>query len=279
MDSALRGALRPRDVLEVVAEAGAVGAATRVLLTAAASAAVAGVAVLLIDAGGRVDGAAVEAAVRRRLLEVGATHVAPRQVVTNVLLQRVSGATQLLLAIKALPEVMEQHNSAPGAAPLRLLIIDAVGSSYWTERAAATGGGAAAARPPPPPLQQQQQAQQAPRSSPLALHSAYPALARDVHGAARALQLAVMCSRPTVYRLKPREVEAGALFAEFLPHAWQQAATHRLVLSEAPCGGGFDRDAQWSESRRYVASWDRPTRLSPRQFVFNQHGGGVRMIS
>ena len=85
------------------------------------------------------------------------------------------------------------------------------------------------------------------------------------------LRLAVLVSRVAVFARKQREIEGGALYAEYLPTRWQECVSHRLVISETGSGPASDGD------QAYVASWERPTRLPPRRFAFDDLSGAVRM--
>lgn len=292
IDGALSGGLRPHDVLEIVADAGKGGAgtggkarassalgsaadsaATASLLHAAAAAAVAGVVSVYIDCAGRTGATSVEGAVRRRLAEVGATHLSTRRVTSRVLMQRCHSSAALLLALKRLPQVVADAEAVHGEGCVRMLLIDSLGAFYWTDRAAAASGTSAAAAPGGggayfPSAQTAAAARAFP---PLALHSIYPALAREVGEVARMLRLAVLVSRVAVFARKQREIEGGALYAEYLPTRWQECVSHRLVISETGSGPASDGD------QAYVASWERPTRLPPRRFTFDDLSGAVRM--
>lgn len=293
IDGAVSGGLRPRDVLEIVADAGKGGgsaggkvrtsaslgsaagsAATASLLRAAAAAAVSGVVSVYIDCAGRTSAADVETAVRRRLAEAGATHLPIRRVTSRVLMQRCHSSAALLLALKRLPHVVADAEAVHGEGCVRMLLIDSLGAFYWTDRAATARGSSALAAPDGGGAYLPSGAGGVAARSfpPLALHSVYPALAREVGETARILRLAVLVSRVAVFARKQREVEAGALYAEYLPMCWQESVSHRLVISEA--GGGA---ADAAGEQVYVASWERPNRLAPRRFAFDSLSGPVRM--
>lgn len=163
------------------------------------------------------------------------------EVLSRLHLVRCHSSVQLLAALVGLPGRLDQWKAQ--GCPCRLLLLDNVGAHYWRDRAARVPLGPHYQQQHYHPQQQRQGQQQA---APLALsvHEMHAALAARLEHVCRSRRLAVVATKYAAVTPAGRgagdegdwggggagEAVSGLRQREYMPKAWQDQVTHRLLL-------------------------------------------------